>query len=220
MTGAGDCVQDRFPAPSEACATVDPWALPPAHYSMVRAAMRQRAALVPYLYTLTRDAVDTGVGPSFSGFCFPVLPLVDMSAQHSHVCTRRLPLTDMSAQHSHVCTYMLPLTHLSAPLRELTRVREGACAISESFLENSRQFPSSGICPLPAADWPARQVVPLRPMYFHWPELDQAYRASSYAGCAAAARSNDSEGSDGSDGSHAGAAGGQVRERAAPTTTI
>jgi hypothetical protein len=65
MPPLGDCVKDRFPtplAPSE-CAVVDPWALPPPHFSAVRLAMRQRASLVPLLYTLSRQAHHTGLVP-------------------------------------------------------------------------------------------------------------------------------------------------------------
>jgi len=87
-TSAGECLHNQFPSPLQSeCSLVDPWDLPAKHYASVSASMRERSALVPYLYTALRHVYDTGV----------------------HV---------------------------------------------------------------------------MRPMYYHWPRDDQAYRASSYSGCA------------------------------------
>ena len=62
---AGDC-DETFPATrtSDACGVVEPWGVPAKPYfAAIRAALQRRAALVPYAYTLAREAYDAGLGP-------------------------------------------------------------------------------------------------------------------------------------------------------------
>eukprot|EP00656_Telonema_subtile_P013176 TRINITY_DN16684_c0_g1_i3.p1 TRINITY_DN16684_c0_g1~~TRINITY_DN16684_c0_g1_i3.p1 ORF type:complete len:817 (-),score=152.03 TRINITY_DN16684_c0_g1_i3:124-2574(-) len=61
---AGGC-DSTFPrsATSDQCSVVKVWNVPTENFEANRAAMTQRAKLVPYLYSLAREAYDTGVGP-------------------------------------------------------------------------------------------------------------------------------------------------------------
>ena len=63
MSG-GSCAQ-AFPSniDNNHCGVVRPWNVPLKYFKVNRAAMLRRAALVPYFYTLVREAYDTGVGP-------------------------------------------------------------------------------------------------------------------------------------------------------------
>jgi len=57
---AGGCMP--WPSSSSACWTVRPWNLPVAFYQGARAALREREALLPYIYTHARIAYETGLG--------------------------------------------------------------------------------------------------------------------------------------------------------------
>ncbi|GAB5364271.1 hypothetical protein AAMO2058_000955500 [Amorphochlora amoebiformis] len=61
---AGSCTKwpDQSP-PDKGCAVVRPYNLPLRHLQAVRTALRSRAKLTPYLYTLSREAFDTGLSP-------------------------------------------------------------------------------------------------------------------------------------------------------------
>jgi hypothetical protein len=63
MSG-GSCAQ-AFPSTidNDNCGTVRPWNVPLRYFKVNRAAMQRRAAMVPYFYTLVREAYDTGLGP-------------------------------------------------------------------------------------------------------------------------------------------------------------
>lgn len=63
-SSAGNCAGD-FPSSttSNTCTVVKPWNVPLKFFKANRAALQRRAALVPYTYTLARDAYDTGLGP-------------------------------------------------------------------------------------------------------------------------------------------------------------
>ena len=61
---AGACA-GAFPPTvgSDACGVVEPWRVPTPYFEANRAAMRRRAAMVPYIYTLARQLFDEGLGP-------------------------------------------------------------------------------------------------------------------------------------------------------------
>ena len=63
MSG-GNCAQ-AFPSTidNNHCGVVRPWNVPLRYFKVNRAAMQRRAAMVPYFYTLVREAYDTGLGP-------------------------------------------------------------------------------------------------------------------------------------------------------------
>ena len=63
-SSAGGC--DAFPEqapPNLGCSIVEPWNVPEKFFEPIRAALRARTELIPYLYTLSRDAFDTGLSP-------------------------------------------------------------------------------------------------------------------------------------------------------------
>lgn len=57
---AGGC--RGWPSRSDGCDTVRPWNVPSAFADANEAALRLRAALVPYAYTAAREAFDSGIG--------------------------------------------------------------------------------------------------------------------------------------------------------------
>ncbi|KAK3233298.1 hypothetical protein CYMTET_56397 [Cymbomonas tetramitiformis] len=63
-SSAGDC-DDTFPrtATSDTCGVDKVWNVPLHYFEANRAAMQARSRLLPYLYTLVREAYDTGLGP-------------------------------------------------------------------------------------------------------------------------------------------------------------
>ena len=63
-SSGGSCA-GAFPptVTSNQCTVVKPWNVPLHYFKANRAALQRRAALVPYTYTLAREAYDTGLGP-------------------------------------------------------------------------------------------------------------------------------------------------------------
>jgi alpha-glucosidase (family GH31 glycosyl hydrolase) len=63
-SSAGSCAGDFPPSTtSNTCTVVKPWNVPLKYFKANRAALQRRAAMVPYTYTLAREAYDTGLGP-------------------------------------------------------------------------------------------------------------------------------------------------------------
>lgn len=68
---AGDCSFKDV----DTCSKVKVWDLPSKFFEPARYAMQQRAARIPYYYTLVRQAFDTGVSPMFPMYYnFPQFP--------------------------------------------------------------------------------------------------------------------------------------------------
>ena len=63
MSG-GDCAM-AFPSTrdNDHCGVVRPWNVPLKYFKANRETLQRRSALVPYTYTLAREAYDTGLGP-------------------------------------------------------------------------------------------------------------------------------------------------------------
>ena len=58
---SGTC-KDPFPTDDlDRCSIVQPWKVPPKFFKAIRAALMIRSALIPYIYTQTKWAHDTGV---------------------------------------------------------------------------------------------------------------------------------------------------------------
>ena len=57
---AGGCMP--WPGSASACSTVQPWNVPIGYYDGTAGALRTREALLPYIYTHSRIAYETGVG--------------------------------------------------------------------------------------------------------------------------------------------------------------